>query len=645
MKKLLLSLIFLYTIPVYAQTAEDWRIVNAEQRRGNSKMNFKTSGAGEGFDITYHRLNINVNPAVIAVSGSVTTYYKAITSANSTITFDLDFTMVVDSVVQRGNRLLAIQLPTNVVQISLPNELAVGQLDSLTIYYKGVPDQVNINKAFNQTLNGINPVIWTLSEPYGAKEWWPCKQDLTDKIDSIDIIVTTPMANRVASNGLLVSETTIGTNKRFHWKHRYAIPAYLVSIAVTNYAVYSDFVNYPDGSKLEILNYVYPGSLNTAKNSTPQTIGMILLFTELFGDYPFKKEKYGHAQFGFGGGMEHQTMSSMGSFSRGLIAHEVAHQWFGNKVTCGSWVDIWLNEGFATYLTALVDEFGNNPAAFENWKASTINAITSQPGGSVKVDDTTSINRIFNFRLSYQKGAYLLHMLRKIVGDDDFFEACRNFLDDPKLAYGYAYTEDLKRHLEATSGKNLNNFFQQWYAGQGYPTYTITLNILGDNQYSVKLDQVTSHASVSFFNMPVPIRFNGNQRDTTLIFNHDFSGQEFTFSTNFPITSHTFDPQRNILARANLVTKVNDELAKKFILIMPNISDGIYSIHPITSNYAPTKIEVMDSKGATRKVLQFSRGGEKSGINLNIQDLPSGNYLLQIHANNTIYIRKIIKTD
>lgn len=643
MKKLLLSLLLLPSFAVFAQTAEDWRIINAEQRSAGAKLNYKTTGAGEGFDIVYHRIDININPAVIAVSGSVTTYYKAITAGNTTITFDLDFAMLVDSVVQRKNRLLSVKLPNNTLQISLPKELRVGELDSLTIFYKGVPEQSNLNKAFNQTFNGTSPVIWTLSEPYGAKEWWPCKQDLTDKIDSIDIIVTTPMANRVASNGLLVSETTIGTNKRFHWKHRYAIPAYLVSIAVTNYSVYSDIVNYPDGSTLEILNYVYPGSLNTARNSTPQTIGMMLLFTQLFGDYPFKKEKYGHAQFGFGGGMEHQTMSSMGSFSRGLIAHELAHQWFGNKVTCGSWVDIWLNEGFATYLTALVDEFGNNPVAFENWKASTINAIISQPGGSVKVDDTTSINRIFNFRLSYQKGAYLLHMLRKIVGDDDFFAACRSFLDDPKLAYGYALTADLQRHLEAKSGKNLKKFFEQWYAGQGYPTYTVTLNVLGENSYSVKLDQATSHSSVSFFTMPVPIRFNGNQRDSTIVFNHEFSGQEFFFTTQFPITSHTFDPKKNIIARANLVTKVNDEVARKLILVMPNISDGLYSIHPVSTAYAPTKIEVVDANGAIRKTLNFARSGEKSPINLDIQNLPTGAYFLQIHANNTIYIRKIIK--
>ena len=153
----------------------------------------------------------------------------------------------------------------------------------------------------------------------------------------------------------------------------------------------------------------------------------------------------------WGGGMEHTTMSFMGSWSRGLIAHELAHQWFGNKITCGSWEDIWLNEGFATYLDGLVYENFDGQDVFSQWRKAVVNSVTSSPSGSTFVTDTTSVSRIFNSRLSYRKGAMILHMLRYKIGDDNFFQGVKNYLADPTLAYSYAKTEDLQRHLEATS--------------------------------------------------------------------------------------------------------------------------------------------------------------------------------------------------
>jgi len=180
------------------------------------------------------------------------------------------------------------------------------------------------------------------------------------------------------------------------------------------------------------------------------------LYTTLFEEYPFANEKYGHAQFGWGGGMEHTTVSFMGSFGRNLIAHELAHQWFGNKITCGSWKDIWLNEGFATYLSGLTIENLDGNSAFITWKQQRINSITSQPNGAVYLtdSDTTSVNRIFNGRLSYDKGSMVLHMLRKKLGDADFFQGLKNYLADANHAYGYAKTEDFIAIMETTSGQD-----------------------------------------------------------------------------------------------------------------------------------------------------------------------------------------------
>ncbi|MBK7970327.1 MAG: hypothetical protein IPK08_16080 [Bacteroidetes bacterium] len=178
-------------------------------------------------------------------------------------------------------------------------------------------------------------MIWTLSEPYGSSDWWPCKNGLTDKADSIDIFLNVPNAMTGASNGILIAETPNGTTKLFHWKHKYPI-AYLICMAVTNYVKYS--LCPLAGDTLEIVNYVYPEDSLLATSQTDEIVSMVQLYDTLFGVYPFHNEKYGHAQFGWGGGMEHQTMTFVSNFGFDLLAHELAHHWFGDKVTYGSWV-------------------------------------------------------------------------------------------------------------------------------------------------------------------------------------------------------------------------------------------------------------------------------------------------------------------
>src|SRR5690606_24841271 len=290
----------------------------------------------------------------------------------NTITFELVDNMTVSQVTQRGTPLTFSQNNNDEVVITLPQMQNQNVLDSLSISYSGNPISSGFGSFEVYTRNG-DPVLWTVSEPFGAKAWWLCKQDLIDKIDMIDIFITTPRFNPsneeyvAVSNGLELGQTINGSNKTTHYKHQYPIPAYLVAIAVTNYAVYSHTVA-NNGNPFDIINYIYPEDLNYAQQRTPVTVDIMNLYTDLFEPYPYAEEKYGHAQFGWGGGMEHTTVSFMGGLSRGLIAHELGHQWFGDKVTCGSWQDIWLNEGFATYLAGMVIENLDGEAAFRSWK-------------------------------------------------------------------------------------------------------------------------------------------------------------------------------------------------------------------------------------------------------------------------------------
>lgn len=529
------------------------------------------------YDLKYHRLELNVDPSVAFISGEITSYFEA-KSDLSTITFDLSSNMVVTQVTQRGNTLAFNQNSDDELVITLAASQNTGVLDSLSVTYSGNPISSGFG-SFEQTEHNGDPVIWTLSEPYGAKAWWPCKQDLIDKIDSIDVFMTTPQFNPSneeyisVANGLEQSQIVNGSTKTTHFKHRHPIPAYLIAIAATNYEVYSHTVP-NNGNPFDIVNYVYPESLANAQANTPVTVDIMNLFSTLFEEYPYADEKYGHAQFSWGGGMEHTTVSFMGSFGRNLVAHELAHQWFGNKITCGSWKDIWLNEGFATYLSGITIENLDGNAAFTTWKQQRNNSITSQPGGSVYLTDadTTSVGRIFSGRLSYNKGAMVLHMLRNKLGDTLFFTALQSYLANSNHAFDYAKTEEFISIVEASSGEDLSEFFQDWLYNQGYPSYTLNWSQSASNEVSITVSQTQSHPSVSFFEAPVPVRLIGTLGETQdLVLDHSSSGQVFLESVAFEVQNIIFDPESNIISRNNsVVLGTNDFKVNSSVVVYPN---------------------------------------------------------------------------
>ncbi len=553
-------------------------IVHFEKSRAAKKLNFKANPNTTNYDLKYHRLEWTVDPGADKINGSVTSYFVAGENLNS-IVFDLADNMIVSKVTQRGSDLNFSQNSNDELIINLASTQNKGTLDSLTVVYGGNPVSSGFG-SFETNVHGplSVPILWTLSEPYGAKGWWPCKQDLIDKIDSIDVFIKHSDSYRSASNGLLQSEIINGSEITTHWKHRYPIPAYLIAIAVTNYSVYNDHV---DSGNFDVINYVYPENLDTAKAGTAVTPAIMDLFGSLFEPYPYSDEKYGHAQFGWGGGMEHTTMTFMGSWGRSLIAHELAHQWFGNKITCGSWEDIWLNEGFATYLDGLVRENFDGEGAFINWKAALVQDITSQTDGSTFVSDTTNVSRIFSGRLTYRKGAMILNMLRYKLGDEIFFQAIKNYLTDKNLAFGYAKTNNLIAHLEEASGLGLKEFFDDWYYGEGYPSYEVNWHQNPANKIvRFNVNQTQSHSSVSFFEMPLPVKVNGTGGEAEII-RLEVSENAQTFNTEIPfdIVSIEIDPEKQLISRNNtIVLGVDIEKLQNDITIFPNPVESTLSI-------------------------------------------------------------------
>lgn len=639
----ILGLFCLFTFNAFSQdfneTLEDVRF--AEAKSALSQMMHRANLNTGNYDLKYHRLELDLDPSVAFISGDITTYFEAKENMGD-ITFDLASNMVVSQVEQRGTILSFTQNPDDELIVTLPVIQNMGVLDSLTISYSGNPVSSGFGSFVQQTHNG-DPTIWTLSEPYGAKAWWPCKQDLIDKIDSIDVFITSPQFNPTneeyvaVSNGLEQGQFINGIEKTTHFKHRYPIPAYLIAISVTNYEVYSHTVS-NNGNPFEIVNYVYAESLANAQVSTPVTVDIMDLFINLFEAYPFEDEKYGHAEFGFGGGMEHTTVSFMGSYNRNLIAHELAHQWFGNKITCGSWKDIWLNEGFATYLSGLVYENLDGEATFRLWKQQRISSITSQLGGSVYLSDidTTNVSRIFSGRLSYNKGSMVLHMLRKKLGDTNFFQALKDFLSAPEHAYDYAKTEDFISIIEMTSGEDLTEFFSDWLYNEGYPSYTVNWNQPSASEITIQLSQTQSHPSVSFFEAPVPVRVLGTLgEEIDLVLDNTTNMQQFNETIGFEVQDVIFNPEFDLLSANNQVLSSFSFEFENELKVYPNPSSASVNIQK-PNDLEVESIAIYNTIG---QLLYRSQWTPK----IDVSSFSSGLLFIQFETNTGIINKTLLK--
>jgi len=505
------------------------------------------SAASSWFDVQYYRLALNIAAPSGSLKGTVT-IAGACRDTVQTLTFDLVNRMRIDSVMVNGQRRPFIQKSAS-FDITLSHPPSIGEALTIDISYGGFPIATGFGSFVFDVHSGI-PWVYSLSEPYGAKDWWPCKDDPGDKADSADIVITCESDLKVGSQGILVSTVLNGDGTATtHWKERYPIASYLISVALTNYAQFSNWFHYSSTDSMEILNYVLPEHYNDALEKLPRVVSMLEIFSRLFGLYPFIKEKYGHAEFGRGGAMEHQTMTSTTTFEEDVISHELAHQWFGDMITCRTWADLWLNEGFAQYSSALYrEQHYGVPSYREYINRQMEQAKLSQ--GAIGVPDTSSVRNLFNSARIYSKGAVVLHMLRHVLGDSVFFHTLYVYANTPALRYSTAAIHDFQLICESVSGKNLSFFFQEWISGDRFPDYSYswTWNSSGNPpSVTLRITQTAIGTTPSFYVMPIDIRLTAAGYDTTITVFNDATQQ--TLSIPFPVkpVSVAFDPDGWIL--------------------------------------------------------------------------------------------------
>ncbi len=628
---ILLSLSFRY---VFAQVIEK-PIYELEQDSHakyfeNINSNYRSDTT---IDVNYYRLYLQITSTPDFLTGEVSINSVSLINNLNTIFYDLSNNLMVDSILNDAD-LIPFTHSQNKIFISLNSIYNTGQTVRVKIYYHGVPVPTGYGSFIFGSHNGV-PAIWTLSEPFGSSDWYPCKNVPSDKADSSDMWIRCSDALTAVSNGVLnkIQNNGDGTST-YKWHNSYPIANYLISLAISNYSQYNFYFRYSQTDSMPVVNYIYPEDLDAVKPELDKTKQMLELFSHKYGLYPFIIEKYGHAEFGRIAGMEHQTISSMGVFNDNIIAHELTHQWFGDKITCRNWENIWLNEGFATYGEALYNEFANGENSYKDFiKFKMADAKTAV--GTVYVQDVSSISQIFSGNRSYAKGSIILHMLRGITGDSAYFNIIRAYASDTSVTYKTAVTENFQNNAERVFGASLNYFFQEWIFGENYPKYNVswTTQDIGNGQYKASINILQDlNSNPPFFTMPLQIKIFSQGRDTLFDVFNNLQEQAFDFIVNGKPVTFKIDPDDLVLkdVRGEDIVPVSFILQQNY----PNPFNPKTTISYQLGKPAHVNISVYDVLGNLVAVLKNEKQREGNyTVDFITDRLSSGIYFYKLVAN------------
>ncbi|NOZ08042.1 MAG: hypothetical protein GXO91_04080 [FCB group bacterium] len=489
------------------------------------------------YDVISYSIAVEIFPSSETIDGSVTIELRALQNDVTEIVLDAADHLTIDSISSNG--LTGYTHQNDRLHLFYSAPLVVDQTVSAQIVYHG---DTNSGYIWSGGINYSGNYFWSLDVPYGLSKWVPCKDHPSDKADWLDLQLTAPAQYVVAANGvrLGITDNNDGTHTT-HWHESHAIATYLFCINAYPYNEYTAWFE-ADGEQMPILYFVP----NTVPSGFQYVETALPVFSDLFGLYPFFDEKYAIAKVpGNFGAMEHQNCVTTSVTSGMTMVHELSHQWFGDLVTCETWQHSWLNEGFATYCEALYVENTQSPAAYHNY----MNGLQFNWNDNltVFVTDTSNFAPIFN-NIVYDKGAWVNHMLRKVVGDSTYFETLRDYLDT--YAFANATTEDLKNMFELHTGGDMDWFFDEWIYRNGHPEYDYQWASTSDTFYLV-VDQTNTGDGPELFTMPVEFEldFAGDSSRVESFWIED-SQSAFELPVSATVTAVTCDPDNWVLNTA-----------------------------------------------------------------------------------------------
>jgi len=518
----------------------------------------------DDFDVLTYELNISINPQNETISGSVTVQAMSLVDNLSQLTLDFYDNMTVTAITGNSSNFTRAD---NLLFIQLDKAYARNEVVTITVFYNGHPSSgTNFNPmTFDRSRSPV--VISSESCPYYARCWWPCKDRPDDKPQSMDISITVPDNLVAASNGTLVEQTDNhdGT-MTFHWEVRNPIATYLVAFTATNYQIIEDTYINAQNDTLDIMHFVLPEHYNNALNDFSNTNSMIEILSSYYGDYPYPNEKYSVAEYvGYWGGMEYQTLTCvkpymvLGDHSyESVFLHELAHQWWGDCITPRDFHHTWISEGFAVFSEALYYGHIQGQDRYVSYMTTENNALGLK--GIMYRHDISDPDIVYGY-IVYNKGAWVLHMLRHVVGDENFWKGLQEYRS--RFDYSSATTEDLQAAFEQVFGASLDWFFHQWVYEPNYPHYRYGWSQekleTGDFQITVFVDQIQTDAPL--FRMPVDLYFATAGSETTCVRTVDSTSHTFEFIFQDSVEAMQLDKDSWILKET---TFVNTPMLKYF---------------------------------------------------------------------------------
>lgn len=556
-------------------------------------------------DVKFYYLDIEIAIDSSYITGEVLVRFTPTINGLDELSLDLNNALTVTNISSPCSSFLQ---DDNKIQIDLDQTYDTGDLIDITISYHGKPKLAGGYKGLRYETHGNNePVIATLSTPFVAHYWYPCKDGPEDKADSvyIDITIENKLVNgiemRAVSNGVLEQESIIGDKKTFYWRHRYPIVPYYVMAAISNYIHFEDEYENESGDILPLDYYAFAEDLEQQQAGVVDMPEVFNLFDEKFGPYPFSNEKYGMTQLGYYGAIENQTNTITNSMKPSWFmtsVHELGHMWFGDMITCETWNHAWINEGFATYSEALWTEHDLGKEAYKSY----MNNLQYFGEGSLYLENPLDTFNVFT-AIIYYKGAWALHMLRGVVGDELFFESLNNYATDTSLVYQTATTEDVQSIFELTCNTDLDYFFDQWIYDEYYPVYHYNFTQISNKLYIMLYQaQEELYGRRPVFEMPVQLHidfFDGT--DTTITVWNDMQLQQFEFITDKEVIFATVDPEKWILRKSfykpDLPVSISESTVANEIYFYPNpFTEKLY-VDVMNPDIIPFKLTLYDING------------------------------------------------
>ena len=499
-------------------------------------------------DVLHYDLDIEIDPNAAWLGGTSTMTVRSTVDSLTVFRFRLQDWFTISAMSVGGVSVNWTRVDTTTVDVTLDRVYQTDEVFELHVAYGGYPVSGADGITFRQRSGAAE--VYTNCEPWFTCRWRPAKDDLEDKTTA-DFWVTVPQPMVVASNGLLLATEDVGQNRsRYHWKTEYPTADYLYCVCATNYGQFETTWDYA-GISMPLQFFIYPED-DTAANRAAwlATTDVLTTYSDLFGLYPFVAEKYGMCEWGWGGGMEHQTLTSIiGYFwwTDGIV-HELSHQWWGDDVTCATWHDIWLNEGFADYAEALWYEHAPGSSGEPALHSAMSGMRPQHVSESVYCYDISNVDRIFDYDTTYLKGGWVLHMLRHVVGEPVFFE----ILSAYRAAFTgrAATTADFQAVAETVWGRDLGWFLDEWVYAPGAPAYRYgwhTVVADGRDYVEVYIRQLQA-APYPIFTMPIDVVTTGGGAPVTNVVWNTAVTQHFVIPVSGPVSTLQFDPKPWILS-------------------------------------------------------------------------------------------------